>query len=348
MKVLVTGDQGYVGSVLADFLLDHGIEVVGLDTGYFRECYLGALRERSHARIVLDLRDVRADHLDGCEAVLHLAALCNDPLARLAPERTMEINHAASVRLASEARAAGVARFVYASSCSLYGAADQGWVREEAPFEPVTAYGESKAQAERDIARLADGRFCPTFLRFGTGYGVSPRLRFDVVLNNLVGWAHTTGKVRLLSDGQAWRPLIHVEDMCRAYLAVLEAPREVVWNRTFNVGVDGENYRIADLAEIVRRTVPGTAIEYAPGAGRDTRNYRVSFDRIAAALPGFKPRWTAEAGAQEVYAAIRRAGVTYDAFQGRLYTRLGQIEHLLRAGQLDTDLRWTSGEASAA
>lgn len=341
MKILLTGSQGYVGSVLGNFLLKHGYHVVGLDTGYFRECYLGDPCEVRYPELVKDVRDIQPGDLKGFDAVIHLAALSNDPLGALSPRSTMEIGHSASVRLAHLAKICGVQRFVFASSCSLYGATQKEWVTERDTFNPVTVYGEAKACAERDISTLADSQFCPTFLRIATAFGVSPRLRFDVALNNLVGWAYTTGKVRLLSDGLAWRPIVHVEDMCRAYVEVLEAPKEIICNQSYNVGANRENYQIRTLAEIVQRVVPGITVEYATEANRDARSYRVSFDKINAKLPSYRPEWTAERGARQLYTFFRQIGLTYEQFQSRLYTRLSQIQYLLEQRLLDSELRWT-------
>jgi nucleoside-diphosphate-sugar epimerase len=290
--------------------------------------------------IVRDIRDVQTADLAGMDAVIHLAALSNDPLGDLNPDLTHEINYKASVRLAALAKQAGVKRFLFSSSCSYYGAAGEDWLNEMSAFNPVTPYGMSKVHAEQDIAKLADADFSPTFLRSATAYGVSPRLRFDLVLNNLVAWAFTTGQVLLKSDGTAWRPVVHVEDMARAFLAVLHAERALVHNQAFNVGRPEENYRIRQLAEIVAETVPGSRIEYAEGAGPDTRCYRVDSSKIARVLPEFKPQWDARRGARELYEAYQRVGLRQEEFEGPHYRRIYHIKQLMSSGQLSPTLRW--------
>jgi nucleoside-diphosphate-sugar epimerase len=348
MRVLVTGHKGYVGTVLVRLLVDAGHAVTGLDSDlYAASTYGDPARIVAVPEIRKDIRDVLAFDLDGYDAVLHLAGLSNDPLGDLNPELTYEINHLASARLARLARQAGVARFVFSSSCSNYGAAGDDWIDEDSAFNPVTAYGISKVRAEQDIARMADDAFTPVFLRSATAYGVSPRLRFDLVLNNLVAWAYTTGRVFLKSDGSAWRPIVHVEDMARAFVAVLEAPRDAVHNQGFNVGRTGENYRIRDLAEIVRATVPGSAVEFADGASPDKRCYRVNCDRLPTAVPGFQPAWDARRGAEQLYAAYQASGLTLEEFEGERYKRVAHIKHLLDAGRLDANLRWRGGDLPA-
>src|SRR5438132_8133481 len=315
MRVLVTGHNGYIGTVLVPMLLDAGHEVVGLDSDLFAACTFGdGIRAIPDQR--KDVRDVEVRDLRGCDAVIHLAALSNDPLGDLDPELTFEINHAASVRLARLAKQAGARRFLFSSSCSNYGAAGDDLLDEQAAFHPVTPYGISKVRVEQDVAQLADDTFSPTFLRNATAYGVSPRLRFDLVLNNLVAWASTTGRVYIKSDGTPWRPIVHIQDISRAVLAVLDAPRETVHNQVFNVGSSSENYQIRDLAEIVRDTVPGCRIEYASDAGPDPRCYRVDFSKLAQTLPHFKPQWNARSGAEELYVAYRKAGLRLDEFEG--------------------------------
>lgn len=343
LRILVTGHAGYVGAVLAPFLQRAGHEVIGLDAGWFDDAAFGDDSEvRRIPALAKDLRDVERRDLAGFDAVVHLAGLSNDPLGDLDPQLTGAINEAASVRLAELAKAAGVERFVFSSSCSTYGAAGDDFLDESAEFNPVTPYGFSKVRMEAALSRLADDRFSPTHLRNATAYGVSSRLRLDLVLNNLVAWAVTTGKIRLLSDGTPWRPIVHVEDIARAFLAVLEAPREAIHDRAFNVGRTRENYRIRELAEIVAETVPGTAVEVAAGAGPDLRNYRVSCDRLARELPAFHPAWDARAGARELYAAYRRVGLTKELFDGPRFKRLGHIQRLQREGRLDASLRWRS------
>jgi nucleoside-diphosphate-sugar epimerase len=288
-----------------------------------------------------DIRDVRAPDLEGFDAVVHLAALSNDPVGNLNRETTYAVNHLATVHLAGEARRAGVPRFLFASSCSLYGAsAGDAMLDEGAAFNPVTAYGESKIRSEQDVLRLADERFSPTFMRCATAYGFSPRLRADVVVNNLVGYAVTTGDVLIKSDGTPWRPLVHVEDISRAFLAALEAPREDVHAQAFNVGSNDENYQIRQVAEIVREVVPGSRVTYAPGGEPDIRNYRVSFDKIRRALPALETRWNVRRGAEQLYRAYRDLGLTLDDVQ-RKYVRLARVRELREAGRLDGGLRWT-------
>ncbi len=345
MRVLVTGHLGYLGSVLVPMLLETGHAVVGLDSDLYAACAFGNPIPPVPAR-GLDVRDVDGADLAGLDAIVHLAALSNDPLGDLDPALTREINHVASLRLARLAKAAGVQRFVFSSSCSNYGAAGDGLVDEGADLHPLTPYAISKVQVERDVARLADDEFSPVFLRNATAYGVSPRLRCDLVLNDLVAWAYTTGRVRLKSDGTPWRPLVHAEDIARACVAVLSAPREVVHGQAFNVGRTDENYRVRDLAEIVRDTVPGSRIEYAPGAAPDQRSYRVDFGKIRRALPDFAPRWTARDGARELYEAYQRNGLHVDDLEGPRYRRVDQIRLLLGSGQLDETLRRRAGTAS--
>jgi nucleoside-diphosphate-sugar epimerase len=343
MKVLITGHEGYLGAVVAPFLEDHGHDVVGLDSGLFAEARFGDdSRLRRVPALRRDLRAVEPGDLAGFEAVVHLAGLSNDPLGDLDPRLTVEINETASIRLARLAKAAGVERFLFSSSCSNYGAAGDDFLDETAPLNPVTPYARSKVRMEEELHRLAGDRFSPVSLRNATVYGVSSRLRLDLVLNNLVAWAHTTGRVRLLSDGTPWRPIIHVEDVARAFLALLETPRERVHDRAFNVGRDAENYRIRELAEIVAETIPGTAVEVAPGAGPDLRNYRVTCARLDAAVPGWAPRWDARQGARELAEAYRSAGLTKELFDGPRYRRLGWIQSLQAQGRLDEELRWAA------
>jgi nucleoside-diphosphate-sugar epimerase len=341
MRVLVTGHEGYLGSVLVPFLTDAGHEVVGLDNGYFAECLLGP-PPPTVPSVRLDLRDVTDDAVTQLrpDAVVHLAALCNDPLGNLKPELTYEINHAATVRLARAVKAAGVERFLFSSSCSLYGAGlDDRPLAEDAGFAPVTPYGESKILSEQDLARLADDDFSPVFLRNATAYGFSPRLRGDLVVNDLVGHALLAGEVRLRSDGMAWRPLVHAQDIAAAFFALLEAPRELVHARAFNVGQTAENYLIRDVAELVSEIVGGT-VTYASGSGPDARNYRVSCDRIAREVPEFRPRWTVRSGIEELAEAYQRYGLTLSALMGERHQRLHRITSLREAGRVDDALRW--------
>lgn len=346
MRVLVTGHNGYVGTVMVPMLQNAGHEVVGMDTNLYQGATFGEENETAATpAIEKDVRDVVAEDLEGFDAVIHLAGLSNDPLGDLNPELTYEINHRASVRLAELAKEVGVERYIFSSSCSNYGAGLQDWLNEESPFNPVTPYGRSKVMVEQDVAKLADDSFSPTFLRSATAYGVSPRLRFDLVLNNLVAWAYTTGLVFLKSDGTPWRPVVHIEDMSRAFKAVLEAPRDLVHNEAFNVGRPEENYRIRELATIVAETVPNSRVEFAEGASPDKRNYRVNCSKIADTLPGFKPVWDVRKGAQELYEAYQRVGLELDEFEGPRYRRISHIKELMASGRLDDRLRWREAVA---
>ncbi len=340
MRILLTGHNGYIGAIMVPALLAEGYEIIGLDTGYFEGCTFGDYSV-SIKTLRRDLRDVTREDLQDIDAVVHLAAISNDALGDLNPQCTYDINHLASVRLAKLARDAGVKRFIYSSSCSVYGAASpDDMLDEEASFAPVTAYAKSKVWVERDLLELADENFSPVFMRNATVYGVSPKLRGDLVVNNLVGWALTTGEVLMKSDGTPWRPLVHVEDVCNAFIAVLQAPREVIHAQAFNVGRDGENYRIRTVAEIVNRVVNDSTISFAEGAGGDPRCYRVDFSKIRQSLPEYTPSWDVERGVTQLRDAFVAVGMTKEDLEGDRYLRIRTILRLQREERLDSELRW--------
>ncbi|MBW1712356.1 MAG: NAD-dependent epimerase/dehydratase family protein [Deltaproteobacteria bacterium] len=342
MKVLITGHLGYIGTVMVGWFKQAGHQVVGLDVGYFRDCLTGPQAPPpADLEIERDIRDVRPQDLDGVQAVIHLAALSNDPLGELDPDLTHQINHAASVRLARLAKENGVSRFVFASSCSLYGAAGQaqGPLSETAPFNPVSAYAQCKVKTEQDLSALADKNFSPVYLRNSTAFGVSPRMRFDLVLNNLMAWAQTTGTIKVLSDGTPWRPLVHIEDISRAALAAVEAPSETVHDQAFNIGRNEANYQVVDIAQAVAQTVPGSKLVITGQTSGDPRSYRVDFTKALTGLPGFEPQWTLERGCRELAAWFKEGRLGDDDFDSRRFIHLKQLQHLMASGQVDDRLR---------
>ncbi|MGB3533061.1 MAG: SDR family oxidoreductase [Microcoleaceae cyanobacterium] len=347
MKVLVTGHKGYIGTVLVPMLLAQQHEVVGLDSDLFERCTFGeGISEIPEIR--KDIRNVEAADVEGFDVILHLAGLSNDPLGNLNPDLTFEINHRASVNLAKLAKEVGVPRFIFSSSCSNYGAGGEDLLNESSAFNPVTPYGQSKVMVEQDVSALADDNFSPTFLRNATAFGVSPRLRFDLVLNNLVAWAFTTGRVYIKSDGTPWRPIVHIEDISRAFIAVMNAPRELIHNEAFNVGRNEDNYRIRELADIVEDVVPGCTIEYAKDGGPDKRCYRVDCSKIINTLPEFQPQWNARKGAEELLAAYQKVGLTLEEFEGERYKRIAHIQKLMREQLLNDSLHWINSAKATA
>ncbi|MFU8862185.1 MAG: NAD-dependent epimerase/dehydratase family protein [Cyclonatronaceae bacterium] len=340
MNILVTGTDGYIGSVLAPWLISKGLNVTGLDTGFYRSGWLyNQNGNRYPSYINKDLRHITADDLRGFDAVVHLAELSNDPLGEINPEITFKINHKGSVRIAQLCIEAGISRFVYASSCSVYGVGSDDHKTEESEVNPQTAYAECKVRVERDVSALADDRFSPTFLRNATAYGPSPRMRFDIVLNNLAGFAWTTQEIKMTSDGMPWRPLVHIRDISKAVYCALTAPRAAVHNQIFNVGDTRENYRVKEIAEIVSAAFPGCRTSFGDSGG-DNRSYRVSFDKINSQLPGFSCEHTAKDGAEELYRIFSSIDMSAEVFNDRPYTRLKQLKYLLSTGQVNDDLFW--------
>lgn len=339
MKVLVTGHKGYIGTVLVPMLRAHGHEVTGLDSDLFRNCTYGELNFQI-PEIIKDIRNISVDDVEGFDAVMHLAGLSNDPLGNLNEQLTYDINHLASVKIAKLAKEAGVKRFLFSSTCSNYGAGGDDWLTEESPFNPVSAYGISKVRTEQDVSQLADDTFSPVFLRNSTAYGVSPRLRFDLVLNNLVAWAFTTGKVLLKSDGTSWRPIIHIEDISRAFIALLHAPKEKIHNEAFNIARKEDNYQIRQIAEIVAEVVPNSKVELSDDHFPDPRNYKVDSSKIHTQIPEFKPQWNVKKGAIELYESYKKHGITLEEFEGIKYQRIGHLKHLLKKGKVSSDLYW--------
>jgi len=338
-KVLVTGHLGYIGTVLTPMLLAEGFKVTGLDSDLYKRCtFGGGIVPVTDIR--KDIRDVTLQDVEGYYAICHLAGLSNDPLGDLNPQLTFEINHEASVRLAKLSKQAGVERFIFSSSCSNYGASGDRLLTEESAFNPVTPYGQSKVLVERDVAQLADDSFSPVFLRNATAYGLSARLRFDLVLNNLAAWAFTTEKIMMKSDGSPWRPLVHIADISRAFIAVLKAPRRLIHNEAFNVGITDENLRIRDIAQIVAETIPHCRVEFADGASPDKRCYKVSCEKLPRTLSDFQACWTIRSGAKQLYNAYMKTGLTLEEFEGPKYQRVAHIRTLLKKGILDETLRY--------
>ena len=338
MKLLVTGSHGYIGSVLVPMLLEKGYDVTGLDSDLYENCtFTGS--SPNIPLIKKDIRDIEKNDVEGYDAILHLAGLSNDPLGDYQPELTKAINETASINLALLAKEVGVKRFLFASSCSNYGAAGNDFLTEKASFNPVTPYGVSKVKVEAALSKMADYNFSPTYLRASTAYGVSPRLRFDLVTNNLTAWAFTTGRVYLKSDGTPWRPIVHVEDISRAYIAILQAPRDKVHDEAFNVGTTAENYQMSEIADIVKDIVPNCQIEYAADAGPDKRCYRVDCNKISRYLHDFKPQWTARRGIEQLYKEYKKIGLSLEDFEGPKFKRIAHIKQLIEKKVLDGNLR---------
>ncbi|HEY9751273.1 MAG TPA: SDR family oxidoreductase [Allocoleopsis sp.] len=339
MKVLVTGTEGYLGSLFAPLLMKHGHEVIGVDTGYYKVGWLYNATDLTAKTLNKDIRHITAEDLQGVDAIVHMAELSNDPTGQLSPNITYDINHKGSVRLAELAKAAGVRRFVYMSSCSVYGVATGQDVTEESEVNPQTAYAICKTLVERDLQPMADDNFSPTFMRNATAFGASPRMRFDIVLNNLAGLAWTTKEIKMISDGTPWRPLVHALDIAKALLCVLEAPRDIIHNQIFNVGDTAHNYRVKEIAEIVADIFTGCQLSFGANVA-DNRSYRVSFEKINTILPGFKCEWDARRGAQQLFDLFNQIDMDEATFNARGFTRLKQLEYLLRTQQIDQDFFW--------
>lgn len=340
MQVLVTGTEGYLGSLLPPLLMERGHEVLGVDTGYYKVGWLYNGTTVTAKTLNKDIRHISAQDLQGVDAIVHMAELSNDPTGQLSPNITYDINHKGSVRLANLAKAAGISRFVYMSSCSVYGVATAGDVTEESQVNPQTAYAECKTMVERDVQLMADDSFSPTFMRNATAFGASPRMRFDIVLNNLAGLAWTTKEIKMISDGTPWRPLVHALDICKAIACTLEAPRDIVHNQIFNVGDTANNYRVKEIAEIIADAFPGCKLSFGD-SGSDNRSYRVSFEKINSILPGFKCDWQAVDGAKQLFNLFEQIDMTAETFLFRGFTRLQQLEYLIRTGQIDDDFFWS-------
>ena len=339
MKVLVTGTEGYLGSLLPPLLMEKGHEVLGVDTGYYKVGWLYNGTTVTAKTLNKDIRHITTEDLAGVDAIVHMAELSNDPTGQLSPTITYDINHKGSVRLANIAKAAGIRRFVYMSSCSVYGVATEGDVTELSPVNPQTAYAECKTFVERDLQLIADDNFSPTFMRNATAFGASPRMRFDIVLNNLSGLAWTTKEIKMISDGTPWRPLVHALDICKAIYCALEAPRDIIHNQIFNVGDTANNYRVKEIAEIIAKTFTGCQLTFGEN-GSDNRSYRVDFAKINKNLPGFKCDWNAERGAEQLFNLFQQIDLTSEDFSSRGFTRLKQLEYLIRTQQIDRDFFW--------
>jgi len=346
MKVLVTGSRGYIGCILVPMLQKEGHDVIGLDTDLYERCtFTGEVPDIP--TILKDVRDVEIEDLEGIDAIIHLAGLSNDPLGDFNADLTVDINERGSIHIAKLAKKVGIERFLFASSCSNYGASGSNFLDENSAFNPVTPYGNSKVAVEKALIDLADEKFHPTYLRASTAYGLSPRIRFDLVANNLTAWAFTTGKVYLKSDGTPWRPIVHVEDISRAYIAVLHAPLDEIHNNSYNVGTTTENYTIKEIAEIVKEVVPDCEVSFAPSAGPDKRCYRVNCDKIARNLHGFKPQWTARRGIEQLFEAYKQSNITLDDFEGPKYKRISHIKELIAENKLGKDFRWIKDTVEA-